>query len=734
VPGELCLAGGGVARGYLGRAELTAEKFVPDPFSGEAGARLYRTGDRVRRRADGELEFLGRVDAQVKIRGFRIEPGEVEAVLLEQGGVGEVAVVVREDAPGRKRLVAYVVPAEGAEVSAAELRARLGERLPEHMVPAAFVLLEKLPLNANGKLDRRALPAPERGSGEQGYAAPRTRAEAILCEVWSEVLRLERVGIHDGFFELGGDSILSIQVVSRARQRGLKLTPRQLFERPTVAGLAEAAEWADAAGGAALQGPATGEAPLTPVQRRFFAQEIPARHHFNQALLLLPRERLDAGALGRSVAALEGHHDALRLRFRQGEDGAWTQLHAGSSARVPLTVLDLSALPDDAEALEAAAERVQRSLELERGPLLRVALFERGGGRPQRLLLVIHHLVVDAVSWRVLLEDLESAYAQLSRGEPAALPAKTTSWKAWAEALAGHAGSGALAEEAAFWAEQARVEVPTLPLDDAAAENTVARARGVSVRLSEEETGALLREVPQAYRTRVDEVLLCALAGALARWTGERRVRIDLEGHGREEETVGGVDLSRTVGWFTTLYPVVLELPESGGAGAALKAVKEQLRSVPGKGIGYGLLRYLGGGEPATADAEVSFNYLGQLDQAVSSGGFFTFAPESAGAAVDPRGERPHHLEVSGSVQAGRLELRIGYAEGMHRRETMERFAGWYAEELRALIAHCISPAAGGYTPSDFPLAGLDQPALDALLGSERGVEDVYPLTPLQEG
>ena len=741
VSGELYIGGVQVGRGYLGRAELTAERFVPNAFSAEAGGRLYRTGDRARWTGEGEVEYLGRTDFQVKVRGFRIELGEVEAALREQGGVGEAVVVVREDEPGERRLVAYVAPAAGVELRALDLRTRLRERLPEHMVPGAFVVLERLPLNANGKVDRRALPAPDRAAAGEDYVAPRTAVEEILCEVWAGVLKLERVGVAENFFEVGGDSILAIQVVSRARRRGLKLVPRQLFEHPTIARLAEVAERVDAGAEEAPQGPVTGEAPLMPFQQRFLEGTHPNRSHFNQGLLLRPREALEAGRLARAAAALETHHDALRLRFRQAEDGTWRQVHAEVGTRAPLVVVDLSGLRGAAqgEALEAATEQVQRSLDIGSGPLLRMGYFALGAGDPGRLLVVIHHLAVDGVSWRVLLEDLESAYTQLARREEVRLPAKTTSWRAWAERLAEHARSDALAGEAAYWAARAALEVRPLPVDDAGAQNTVSAARGVGVRLSEAETQALLRKVPQAYRTQIDEVLLCALAGALARWTGERRVRIDLEGHGREEETVGGVDLSRTVGWFTSLYPVVLELPESGGVGAALKATKEQLRSVPGKGIGYGLLRYVArseaGAELARApEAEVVFNYLGQLDQAVSAETFFGFAPESAGAAMDPRSPRPHRLEVTGAVRAGRLELQIGYAEGVHRRETVERLAEGYAGELRAILAHCASEEAGGYTPSDFPLAGLEQAALDALLGSGRGVEDVYPLTPLQEG
>ena len=724
-----------------GVPELTAERFVPDPFAGEPGARLYRSGDRARWLATGELEYLGRTDAQVKVRGFRIEPGEIEAALTALPRVREAVVMVREDAPGQKRLVAYVVPETGLDVSGMLLREELSARLPEHMVPAAFVELERLPLNANGKIDRRALPVPELAAAGDEFVAPRTEIEEILGGIWAEVLGVERVGVEDGFFELGGDSILSIQVVSRARQRGLKLTPRQLFERPTIARLAEVVERAGSGAAAQAQEAVTGEAPLTPIQRRFFEQAGPVKHHFNQALLLVPREPLNAGLLARAAGALEAHHDALRLRFHPEAGGAWRQSHVGVGKRAPLTTFDLSGVPEEARqaAIEAAADRVQRSLDLSRGPLLRMAYFDFGASQAGRLLVVIHHLAVDGVSWRILLEDLETAYTQLSRSEAVRLPAKTTSWKAWAERLAQHARSEALAREAAFWVEQTQKESAALPVDDPTAANTASRSRTVAVSLSEEETEALLREVPVVYRTQIDEVLLTALAGALARWTGQRRVRIDLEGHGREEEAVGGADLSRTVGWFTTVYPVVLDLPETGEAGAALRAVKEQLRSVPGRGIGYGLLRYPGGSGAApelagAARAEVAFNYLGQFDRAVSGESFFAFAEESVGASADESSPRAHLLEVSGSVRGGRLELQVGYAEGVHRGETVERLAEGFGRELRELIAHCRGAEAGGYTPSDFPLAALDQAGLDGLLGSERGVEDVYPLSPMQEG
>ncbi len=730
VPGGLYLAGAGVARGYLGQAAMTAEAFVPCPF-GEAGGRMYATGDRVRWLAGGELEFLGRTDHQVKLRGFRIEPGEVESVLLRDARVRECVVVVRQDAGGR-RMVAYVA---GSGLPDAEaLRTRLRESLPEYMVPSAFVALERLPLTSSGKVDRGALPDPAREDGGD-HAAPRTPAERALTEVWSEVLGVERVGIHDRFFELGGDSILAIRVATGARRAGLQLLPRQLFEHATIAELARVVGTA-AAADPSREEAVTGPVPLTPIQRVFFAQDDVAPHHFNMDLLLVPSRALDPRLLDRALAALVAHHDALRLRFLRG-GGGWTQLHAPAGQRVPLAGIDLSRLDEAARGgvLAAAADRVHASLELERGPVARAVHFHLGDGAG-RLLLVLHHLVVDGVSWRILLEDLESAYVQLERGEPVRLPAKTTSWKAWSERLTEQAYAPATAAELPYWSAQARAAVAPLPLDDPAGEDTVGRARGATVQLDVEETEALLRDVPAAYRTHIDEVLLCALALALGRWTGERRVRVDLEGHGREEGGFEGVDLSRTVGWFTTLYPAVLELPEDGGPGEALKAVKEQLRAVPGRGLGYGLLRWVGAGAELAAapQAEVVFNYLGQMDPSVSADTFFRFAPESSGGNQDARRARSHRLEVNGVVVGGRLSLALWYGGAVFRRETMERLAGWYAEELRALIAHCREARGGGYTPGDFPLAGLDQGALDALLGSEREVEDVYPLSPMQEG
>src|SRR5918996_4601570 len=440
VPGELYIGGAGLARGYLHRPELTPEKFLPHPFSEAPGARLYRSGDLARYLLDGNLEFLGRIDQQVKVRGFRIELGEIEACLGGHPGVEDVVVLAREDQPGEKRLVGYVV---GAEVEPDALRGYLQGKLPPYMVPSAFVVLEALPLTPNGKVDRKALPAPEWGGAEGAYEAPGTPTEELLAGIWAEVLRVERVGRQDNFFALGGDSILSLQIISRAQQAGLQLTPRQLFQHQSIAELAAVAGVGP--GLEAEQGVVSGGVPLTPIQRWFFEQGLPEPQHFNQSVLLEVGAELEPGWVQRVVRELLVQHDALRLRFSP-EGGQWRQVNAGLEEGVPFGVVDLSGLgiEEQPAVLEGVAAAQQGSLNLEVGPLLRVVLFQLGAGRPGRLLMVVHHLAVDGVSWRVLLEDFQRAYEQRSRGEAIELPPKTTAFKAWAARLMGYGHSAAV--------------------------------------------------------------------------------------------------------------------------------------------------------------------------------------------------------------------------------------------------------------------------------------------------
>jgi amino acid adenylation domain-containing protein/non-ribosomal peptide synthase protein (TIGR01720 family) len=727
VAGELYIGGDGLARGYLNRPDLTSQRFIPNPFSDKKGDRLYKTGDLARYLSDGNIEFLGRLDNQVKIRGFRIELGEIEAVLGQHQAVQEVVVMVREDIPGNKRLVAYLVLNQLAAPSMQELQHFVKQHLPEYMVPSAFVLLENLPLTPNGKVDRDALPAPDTSRSElaEALVAARTPVEEMLARIWADILGLEQVGIHDNFFELGGDSILSIQIVARANQAGLKLTPKQLFGHQTIAELAAVVGTNSVF--QAEQGLVTGEVLLTPIQRWFFEHDLPEPYHWNQAMLLEVPATLDLALLSKLVQQLLVHHDALRLRFMPSASG-WQQVNALPDEAVPCTRVDLSALSkvEQVPAIEATAAKLQASLNLSEGPLVRVALFDRGPNQPSRLLFVIHHLVVDGVSWRILLEDLQTCYQQLSRGLAMKLPPKTTSFQDWAQRLSEYAQSTLLEQELEYWLAQSRFEVAPLPVDypqgkDA---NIAASASNVVVSLSSAETRTLLQEVPQAYNTQINDVLLTALAQVFSQWLGTRYILVDLEGHGREE-ILPGVDLSRTVGWFTTVFPVLLDLRQTDHPGPALKSVKEQLRRIPNRGIGYGLLRYVKGDAEITEklrslpQAEVSFNYLGQFDQVLSPDLMFQIAKESSGPEHSRLGRRRHLLEVNALVAGGQLQLDWTYSSNLHQRATIESLAQGFLTALRSsLIAHCQSPEAGGYTPSDFPLTQMSQDALDTAFTS----------------
>jgi amino acid adenylation domain-containing protein/non-ribosomal peptide synthase protein (TIGR01720 family) len=715
-PGELHLGGAGLARGYVGRGDATAEKFIPNPFGAE-GTRLYKTGDLARHLPDGRLEFLGRIDDQVKIHGYRIEPAEIAQALREHPDIKESAVVVREDQPGEKRLVAYVVVLEHASKNAAELKTFLRGKLPEYMVPLGPVFLESLPLTANGKVDRQALPAPER-LPTRSATAPRNQIEETLATIWAGVLGITELGVHDNFFELGGDSILSIQIIARANQAGLKLSPRQLFQHQTIAELGAVA--GTTATVTAEQGVISGPVPLTPIQMRFLSQNQVEPHHYNQALMLSVAGPIDLATLERAIRELLVHHDALRSRFTRSGN-TWQQ-RVSVDENFTLAYFDLSHMSaaEQPAALQEGAASLQSDLNLTDGPIFRAALFKLGDQRA-RLLLVVHHLAVDGVSWGVLLEDLQTLYRQFSNGEKPALPSKTTSFKSWAEQLVAYAGSDALRAETSYWLSLFSGQIPRLPVDRNSGPNNVASARTVTVSLNADDTRALLQEIPVAYRTQINEILLTALARTLSRWTSSRVVLLDLEGHGREE-LFPGVDLSRTVGWFTTIFPVVIDLSDSSNCGDALRLVKEQLRAIPERGIGYGLLRYASNDGEIVArlnsqpQAEIRFNYLGQTDRSLPKTAQFKPAADSVGPSQSPKGERGYLLNVIGAVTGGELRLEWTYSENIHCRETIEQLAQNYLEQVLALIAQSRTSVSAAYSPSDFPRANLSQKDLEKVL------------------
>jgi amino acid adenylation domain-containing protein/non-ribosomal peptide synthase protein (TIGR01720 family) len=726
IVGELFIAGSGLARGYLNRPGLTAASFFANPY-GSPGTRMYRTGDLVRWDSEGHLEYVGRIDDQVKIRGYRIELGEIISALLADERVAEAVVVARQEPSGHKRLVAYVVPAAGAELDSVVLRGVLAERLPDYMLPSAYLLLERMPLNPNGKLDRRALPAPDfAAAADTEYAEPRTEAEEVLARIWAEVLGVARVGIQDNFFALGGDSILSIQVVAMARQDGLRLRSSDIFSHQTVAALAARAQTIQPA--TVDRREVTGDAPLTPIQRWFLDMRRERPGRFNQAITVRLTADADTDALRTALETLPTQHDALRMRFERAGD-AWRQYNEPPGGPGVLRRVGVSAAELDAEVAEHT-ERLHAEMDLSAPPLLRAVLFEPDDGGQPLLLLAAHHLVVDGVSWRILLQDLATAYHQAVAGQPIDLGGKTLSFLDWSNQLAEHAGN--LDSEVDYWITASRAGRRVLPVDDSGA-NIVASTRSVSVSLDRQRTEALLQQVPGVYRTQVNDVLLTALAVVLRRWAGGESVAVDLEGHGREEQ-LAGVDLSRTVGWFTTMFPVPLDLDGVSGWGNALKTVKELLRGIPDRGIGYGLLRYLHGLPELAAppDPEVSFNYLGQFELPQQEP--YALVYQELNLDEDPAARRAHLLDIVGRVEDKRLVFTWFYSANVHAPATVERLAGELVDALGEIVAHCSAPEAGGRTPSDFPLATLDQSTVDSVVAAAGGVEDIYPLTPTQAG
>ncbi|PFC29510.1 non-ribosomal peptide synthetase [Bacillus thuringiensis] len=697
VDGELYIGGAGLARGYLNRPELTAERFISHPFSSDLKARLYRTGDLARYLPDGNLDYRGRIDHQVKIRGFRIEIGEIESTLHTYAYVKEAVVIVREDQPGDKRLIAYVVGDGNVDAWREYLKAKL----PSYMVPSGFVAMEAIPLTANGKVDREALPMPEEKQINSECVGPRNSNEQILTTIWKRVLGVKKVGIYDNFFEIGGDSILSIQIISQASQVGLKLTPKQMFECPTIAELAQVA--IETQGVQAEQGIVIGDVPLTPIQCWFFEQEHPHTEHWNQSMLLRVKERLNVKLLEGAILNLLKHHDALRFRYEQLPNGTWRQRNEGTDELSVLHVVKRNQVNEKEwnKIIQEEMNINQASFNLVNGPLMRVVYFEDNLTRNDRIFWVIHHLVVDGVSWRILLEDLQVVYNQMKQGQEVRLPAKSTSFKEWSERLQTYSDSGISKEVQNYWNEQVEKETMKIPMDYPIQETTEESIDQVTRTLGIEETQTLLHEVLVTHKTRIDEVLLTALGQAIVDCTNQQTVSIHLEGHGREE-MIEGIDSSRTVGWFTSIYPVHLNFQGTQTPIEGLKAVKEQLRRIPNRGVDYGILRYLNKGLLPFYQQKpsISFNYLGQFDQVFSRDSLFM--QETGFTFLDhaPDSKPSHLIDVIGMVKDEKLHFVWMYSREQFSKLKIQLIADGMLRHLRQLINKPTTESA--FTVSDF--------------------------------
>jgi amino acid adenylation domain-containing protein/non-ribosomal peptide synthase protein (TIGR01720 family) len=743
VAGELHVGGAGLARGYLNRPELTAAKFVADPFSTEINARMYKTGDLGRWLPDGSIEYLGRIDDQVKIRGFRIELGEIESVMTKCELISQAVVMARADSKGNKRLIGYVVP-HGTYDKAAIL-AYLKDKLPDYMVPAILVELEKLPLTANGKVDKKALPDTDAGTTlTNEYVAPRNELEGTLAAMWKELLDVERVGIHDNFFELGGDSIITIQVVSRARRAGYELHPRDLFLHQTIGGLAAAISSRQQTISAGEQGSLTGISGLLPIQQWYFEARPASVSHFNQGVLLEIDKGTPVAVIAAAISNLVSYHDALRFVYTP-TGTAWEQ-HYGNT-ETALEITDLQALPVDAlpEKIIQYANAAHLSLDITAGRLLHATLLLTPPEKDHYyLLMAVHHLAVDGVSWRILLDDLGLLLKNNARATVAeVLGAKGSSVRQWQEALTAYGNRVQLSSQHVYWEQVVKRYVPLSRQHSYDGVITMQDIRKQEVRLTAAQTAALLQEVPKTYHTEINDILLCALVQAVAAWNGQHHMVIGLEGHGRED-IANGIDTSHTVGWFTSLYPVLLETVAGSATGDSLKYIKEQLRQVPDRGIGFGVLKYicqtvsLQGNDPW----DIVFNYLGQSDRLVNEEGPVRKAGELPGQAMAKDFPVRDKLSVNSIIQNGELVLEWGYSSHHFDDEGIAELAALYVTALEGLITHCVSRQVAVYTPSDYGLgAAISYKELDAFMeasfrGAPRHTQaaGLYRLSGLQEG
>jgi amino acid adenylation domain-containing protein/non-ribosomal peptide synthase protein (TIGR01720 family) len=756
VRGEICVSGIGVGKGYWKEPQKTALSFVTNPYGSEIGdpdcARLYKTGDIGYFRHDGVIVCLGRKDRQIKVRGNRIELGEIETQMLTHDKIKEVAVLANKDKKGDYFLCAYFVlkspaqaiPGASTETSLIfELREFLLKELPDYMVPAYFIRLEQIPLTPNGKIDKKALPEPELKVDEQ-YVPPGNELEKKLVEIYESVLDKKDIGINENFFMIGGDSIKSIQIISRLTREGYKVEMRDLFDYPTILELAPVVKPSDHTSDQSI---VTGRVPLTPIQENFFANYRKSPHHFNLSSLLYLTEPLEEEIIRAIFKKIQDHHDALRMTFKKGEGGEIIQTGHGPDYPLSLEVYDLRQEENAGKIFEQQAAKLQAGIELENGPMMKLGLFHLEKGT--RLLIVLHHLVSDGVSWRILFEDMEILYQQHKKGETFKLPLKTDSYKIWAEKLKEYSKSQSFLKQKAYWEELESTVVPPIEKDFAEESNDVKDADSLSFSLDREATALLLTKANEAFNTEVNDILLTALGLSIKEVFGPGKVAVVRESHGRED-ILEKINVSRTVGWFTSEYPVILDLSYAGDLSRQVREIKESLHSVSNGGIDYGVLKYLAADRHSREvnfklKPRVIFNYLGQFDRDVEQVSFAKIE-EFNGNAVGLEEKREFELEVVGMIAKKRLLMTIMYNKKHYKAETMEKLLGQYKEKLSRLILYCANREKREYSPGDFTYRDLSLEEIDALsaryeekfggdaTGKKGLIRDIYTLSPMQEG
>ncbi|NBI30765.1 non-ribosomal peptide synthetase [Chengkuizengella marina] len=706
VCGEIFIGGEGVAKGYLNRLELTEEKFVDNPFMN--GTKLYKTGDLAKRLSDGNIEYMGRIDHQVKVKGYRVELGEIESNLLNYGVIQEALVITREDKTESKYICAYIVAESDLNVS--EIREFLSKQLPDYMIPSYFIQLEKMPLNPNGKIDRNGLPKPAGETNKGEYVSPNNEVQERLIEVWKEVLGVSRIGIKDNFFALGGNSIKAIQIVTRANQENIIISVKDVLSYPTVESIIENVDYIREKNQVS-QSEVVGEISLTPIQKWFFEQNFEKPHYWNQQNFFTIKDDVDLNLLEKSIQKIIEHHDALRINLNFVNGEVIARNRGIDEVKFKLEKFDLSTLDGKKQltALKEISEDLKDSLELEKDLFFKVVIFDLGSSG-KRLLMSSHHLVIDVISWQILLKDLQSLYFSNLNGE---LPAKTVSFKEWSEKLQNYARSKLF--ETHYWHKI-----------DIAAINSLSREsvyklsredyKKFKIELSVESTRKLLTEVNFAYNTEINDILLSVLLLAYTDVSDNKNLLLEMEGHGREEFE-RDLDVSRTIGWFTNIYPVFFEKQPT--LGETIKYVKESLRTIPNKGLNFGIGRHILQDQYLEQiNPEISFNYMGELDGVLREKGevLLSSAEEDSGGSVHPENHSTHLLDLSGFIMDNKLQMIVHYNSRYVNDEMMQKFAECYPQRFEDIIDHCIGQKQQTLTASDFGAQDkLDQEGFDLL-------------------
>lgn len=683
-PGEIYIAGEGLSRGYINQIELTNERFVTNPFIERS--RMYRTGDLGKRLNNGEIEYLGRIDQQIKIRGFRIELEEIEKQIRKFSEVKEAVVICGESTQGSKYIAAFVV--SRAPIDLTDLRMHLSKYLPNYMIPTYIMNIDEIPVTHNGKIDKKQLISLVEGDRVQ-YVPPRNTLEEIVADVWREILNVDKVGIYDNFFDLGGDETSAIRMAMELQKLNIALKVSDLRLYSTIEKLSEHIKYNE---GTTCQQIVTGEVELTPIQKDFFERRMSHKDRWNQAFCIYKEGGFNEETVKQVFEKIVEHHDALRMRF-SNKEGKVLQYNTGLNENtLTFDIYDLTNCINLYKNIEDVANCLQAGISLENGPLVKLGLCKTKEG--DHLLIIIHHLVVDGVSWRILLEDFATGYKQLISGANICLPSKTDSFKQWADELKLYSKSEELLNELAYWKGINEASANQLPKDQWVSVRRFRDVRLEELILSTEETTDLLKNVHRAYGTQANEILLSILGLAIQEWSGLDNVWINLEGHGREE-IISNMNMKRTVGWFTSFYPVVLTMSSGESLGQYVNTIKDTLRNVPNKGIGYGILKYMSELEKYDRKSfrykpEINFNYLGQFGED-SYNDVFSLSDAPIGDCVDSNDETQYALNIICKVIDKKLSITFRYDRNEFKKENIVKLKETFYEKQKEVITHCIN-------------------------------------------